>query len=99
MPTELKSPKKGLIDIKNNAQKCFLRDHFKHVNPVKIYPKRTTQADTKLVNDLNYDGVRFSVREKDFIKIETKNNICIIVFCYENTLVFQSTFQIKVLKT
>ena len=70
-----------------------------HVNPVKIYPKRITQADTKLVNDLNYDGVRFSMREKDFIKIETLNNICINVFCYENTLVFQSTFQMKVLKT
>ena len=25
---------------------------------------------------------------KDFSKIETKNNICITVFCYENKLVF-----------
>ena len=28
------------------------------------------------------------MREKDFSKIETKNNICINVFCYENRLVF-----------
>ena len=28
------------------------------------------------------------MREKDFIKIEKKNNICINVFCYENNLVF-----------
>ena len=28
------------------------------------------------------------VREKDFSKIETKNNICINVFCYENKLTF-----------
>ena len=28
------------------------------------------------------------MREKDFSKIETKNNICINVFCYENKLTF-----------
>ena len=28
------------------------------------------------------------VREKDFSKIETKNNICVNVFCYENRLTF-----------
>ena len=28
------------------------------------------------------------MREKHFSKIETKNNICINVFCYENKLVF-----------
>ena len=28
------------------------------------------------------------MREKDFEKIEKKNNICINVFCYENKLVF-----------
>ena len=28
------------------------------------------------------------MREKDFSKIETKNSICINVFCYENRLVF-----------
>ena len=32
--------------------------------------------------------VWFPVREKDFSKIETKNNICINVFCYENRLTF-----------
>ena len=40
------------------------------------------------MSDLNHDGIGFSVREKDFSKIETKNNISINVFCYENKLVF-----------
>ena len=53
----------------------------------------------KLVKDLDYDRVGFPIREKDFSKIETENNICINVFCYENKPVFQSTFQIKILKT
>ena len=84
---ELKSSKKGLINIKNNDQKCFLWCHVRHINPVKIHPERITWEDKKLANNLDYDRVEFPVREKDFSKIETKNNICINVFCYENKLV------------
>ena len=43
--------------------------------------------------------MEFPVREKDFKKIETKNNICIKVYIYENKLIFQFKFQIKKLKT
>ena len=38
-----KYPKKGLINIKNNDQKCFLWCHVRHINPVKIQPERITQ--------------------------------------------------------
>ena len=88
LPVELESPKKGLINIKNNDQKCFLWCHVRHINFVKISPERITQNDKKLASDLDYDGVGFSVSEKDVSKIETKNNLCINVFCYENRLVF-----------
>ena len=66
----------------------FLWCHVSHINPVKIHPERITQEDKKLVNNLNYERVGFPVREKDFRKIEKKKNICISVFCYENTLTF-----------
>ena len=92
LPAELRSSKKGLINIKNNDQKCFLWCHVRHINPVKIHPERITREDKKLANDLNYDGIEFPVREKDFSKIETKNNICINVFCYENSLTFPIYF-------
>ena len=88
LPAELRSSKKGLINIKNNDQKCFLWCHVRHINPVKIHPERITREDKKLVNDLNYDGVEFPAREKDFRKIDKKNNICINGFCYENKLTF-----------
>ena len=88
LPVELKSPKKGLINIKNSDQKCFLWCHVRHINLVKINPERITQNEKNLANDVDYDGVGFLVREKDFSKIETKNNICINVFCYKNKLVF-----------
>ena len=88
LPVELKSPKKGLINIKNNDQKCFLWCHVRHINPVKIHPERITREDKNLANDLDYHRVEFPVQEKDFRKIEKENNICINVFCYENKLVF-----------
>ena len=88
LPAELRSSKKGLINIKNNDQKCFLWCHVRHINPVKIHPERITREDKKLANDLNYDGIEFPVREKDFSKIETNNNICINKFCYEKRLIF-----------
>ena len=42
LPAELRSSKKGLINIKNNDQKCFLWFHIRHTNPVKIHPERIT---------------------------------------------------------
>ena len=70
LPAELTSSKKGLVSIKNNYQKCFLWCHVRHVNPVKIHPERITREDKELDNDLNDDGVKFPVLEKDFSKIE-----------------------------
>ena len=81
LPVELKRPRKGLINIKNNDQKCFLWCHVRHTNPVEIDRERITREDKKLVNDLNYDGTEFPVREKDFRKIEKKNNIWIKPSC------------------
>ena len=88
LPVELKSPKKGLINIKNNDQKYFLWCHVRLINLVKIHPERITQNDKKLANDLDYDRVGDPVQEKDFNKIEKENNICINVFCYENKATF-----------
>ena len=53
-----------------------------------MHPERITKTDKELVNDLNYDRIDFPVREKDVSKIETKNNICINVYCYESKLTF-----------
>ena len=39
-----------------------------------------------MINDLNYEGIKFPVSKKHISKIEIQNNICINVFCYENNL-------------
>ena len=80
LPVELKSPKKRLIIIKNNDQKCFLWCHVTHINLVKIHPERITREDKKLDNSLNYDVIEFPVRGEGFNRIEKKNRICVNVF-------------------
>ena len=67
----------------------FFWCHVRHIDLVKIHPERIRQTDKEPVNDLNYDGVEFPVGGKDFSKTETKNNISINGFCYENKLFFQ----------
>ena len=88
MPIELRSPRKRLINNKNNDQKCFLWCHVRHINPTQEHPGRINKIDRRLASNLNYDRIEFPVQEKDFGKIEVRNNICINVFGYENKLVF-----------
>ena len=88
LPAEIRSLKKGLINIKNNVQKCFLWCHVRHINSVKINPEKITEKDRELANDLNYQRIEFPVREKYFSKIEMKRNFSINVYCYENNPVF-----------
>ena len=58
-------------------------------------PKEITEEDKEFISDFYYDGIEFPVQEKDFSKIEVKNNICINVvgydvFGYKNKLVFSN---------
>ena len=88
LPIELRSPRKGLINIKNNGQKCFLWCYVKHINPTQDHPGKIKKTDRRLASNLNYEGIAFPVQEKDFRKIEVQNNIFINVFGYENALVY-----------
>ena len=40
LPEKLKNSRKGLINIKNKDQKCFLWCHVRHINPSKEHPGR-----------------------------------------------------------
>ena len=79
---------KGLIEIKSNDNKCFFWCHIRHLNPLKIHPERITKVDKKMINDLDYEGIKFPVSKNDYCRIERQNNICINVLCYENGLTY-----------
>ena len=75
---------------------CFLWCHVRH-NLSNKHRERIKKNDKQIAEELNYDGIEFPIQEKDFNKIEIKNNICINVFGYENWF-FQVISQIKNLK-
>ena len=82
LPVELRIPRKGLINIKNNDQKCFFWCHVRHINLLKEHPEWITKEDKKLVKDLDYEKIDFPVQENDFGKTEKKKKIiCSNVFC------------------
>ena len=70
LPKGLRNPMKGPINIKNNHNKCFPWCHIRHLNLVKTHLERITKEDKNMINDLNYEGVKFPVSKKDYCKIE-----------------------------
>ena len=59
LPIELKHPRKQLINIKHNHQKCFLWCHVRHINPLKEHPEIITKIDREIACNLNYDEIEF----------------------------------------
>ena len=99
VPAQLKSPKKRIINIKNNDQKCFLLCHVRHLNPVKIHPERITQNDKELVNDLDYDKLNFLCEKKILARLKQKTTLALICLVTKIDWFFQSIFQINNVKT
>ena len=87
LPAELNYPMKGLINIKNNDNQCFLWCHVRHLNLGGVKLERITKKDKEISGELNYSGVDFLVSKKDYCKIEVLNKINVNIFCYENKLV------------
>ena len=90
LPTELRNPAKGLINLKNKDEACFGWCHVRHLNPREKDPQRIKKSDNAFIKDkiVNYDGIEFPVTIKDYNKIEKMNSININVFCYEENQIF-----------
>ena len=84
LPTELRNPKKGLINIKNKDAKCFRWCHIRHLNPQEKDPQRIKKEDKKIINEMNYEGIEFPISQKHYNKAKKQNSIRINVFGYEN---------------
>jgi len=84
LPHELKNSKKGLINLQNEDNKCFLWCHVRHLNPEKVHPERVKLTDKKFTSKLDYSGVSFPVQIKDVANIEKQNYININIFGYES---------------
>ena len=70
LPVELKSPRKGLINIKNKDEKCFLWCHVRHINPSKEYPERIKKMTKKLLKNLIIMELSFLYKKKILTRLK-----------------------------
>ena len=88
LPSELKNPKKGLINIKNKGNKYFLWCHVRHLNLVGKNSERISKKDREIANTLDYSSIDFPISRKDYCKIEKQNNTCINVFSNDSGIIY-----------
>ena len=82
LPEELSNPMKGLINLQNDDNRCFLWCHVRHLNPVQKNPQRLTQKDRAIAKTLDYTGITFPVTIREMDKIEKQNKININAYVY-----------------
>ena len=89
---------KVLINIKNN-NKCLLWCYIRHLNPLKIHPERITKADKNMVNDLDYEGIKFLSLRKILTRLERKAMFALMWFAMKITLLNLFIYEINNVKT
>ena len=90
LPTELRNPSKGLINLQNKDEACFGWCHVRYLNPKVKDPQRIKKDDHRFIKDkiVNYTGIEFPVTIKQYNKIEKQNNINVNVFGYEERQIY-----------
>ena len=94
LPPKLNNPKKGLINIKNKDNECFKWCHIRFINPTNSHPERINKQDQKIASTLDYRGINFPMKARDYEIVEERFNINVNVSGYENR-VFPLSASIK----
>ena len=84
LPPELSNSMKGLINLKNKDNECFKWCHIRFINPTNSHPERINKQDKKIASTLDYRGINFPMKARDYEIIEERFNINVNVFGYEN---------------
>ena len=66
---------KGLINLKNKDDECFKWCHIRFINPTNSHPERINKQDKKIAETLDYKGIKFSMKARDFEIVEERFNI------------------------
>ena len=75
---------KGLINLKNKDIKCFKWRHVRFINPQSKNSDRINKQDKKIAETLDYRGINFPMKARDYEIVEERFNINVNVFGYEN---------------
>ena len=84
LPPKLNNSMKGLINLKNKDDECFKWCHIRFINPTNSHPERINKQDKKIADTLDYRGINFPMKARDYEIIEERFNINVNVFGYEN---------------
>ena len=82
LPPELNNSMKGLINIKNKDDECFKWCHVRFINPTNSHPERINKQDKKIADTLDYRGINFPMKARDYELIKERFNINENVFGY-----------------
>ena len=74
---------KGLINLKNKDVECFKWCHVRFINPQSRNSDRINKKDKKIAETLDYRGINFPMKARDYKIVEEKFNINANVFGYE----------------
>ena len=74
---------KGLINLSNKDDKCFMWCHVRLINPQNRNAERTNKQDKKIAANLNYSEIVFPLDINDYEKIEGRFQMRVNVFGYE----------------
>ena len=75
---------KGLINLKNKNVKCFKWCHIRFINPQSKNSDRINKQDKKVAETLNYRGINFPMKARDYEIADERFNINVNVFGYQN---------------
>ena len=75
---------KDLLNIKNRDNECFKWCHIRFINPTNSHPERINKQDKKIAYTLDYRGINFPMKARDYELVEERFNINVNVFGYEN---------------
>ena len=70
LPDELRSPRKGLINIKNKDKKYILWCHVRHINPSKEHSERIKKLTKNLLKNLIMIELSFPCRKKILTRLK-----------------------------
>ena len=97
-PSELKRPKRGLTNIKNNDQKCFLWCQVRHVYPVKIHSEIITREDKNLLIILIMMLLGFLCEKKILARLKGKTIFVLMCIVMKTKWFLNLHFRSKILK-
>ena len=79
MPDKFKNSKKGLLNILNKDEKCFMWCHIAYLYPAASHENRVSNYKHN-ENKVNYDGINFPVTLEQIPNIENQNKINLLFF-------------------